>query len=223
MTSEQDSPVSEDVEQQTEVAEQEVEKVEQEQVQEQNEEERKIPLSALEAERRKRQDAEAQNRLYQEYLSQAQQSKQPEEDDSEDLLSKGEFKKNLSKEISSVRREILEEAFVSANPDAAKQIEEQLPNLIQQKPWIKEVIENAPNRWQRSWELVRDLGITQKQEAPSKKKQQEAKRVIENAQKPGSPTTVGKSVVQSKVEYMRSIRNTPEWDEYRQKVMRGEV
>jgi len=39
---------------------------------EQQQEERTVPLSALEAERKKRQEVEAEKRIYQQYLEQAQ-------------------------------------------------------------------------------------------------------------------------------------------------------
>jgi len=93
--------------------------------------------------------------------------------------------------------------------------------LIKQKPWVKEVIENAPNRWQRAWELINDLYMPQQSERI--KKNETAQKIVENSQKPGSPTTVGKSHTASTVEYLRSIRGTAEWDEYRAKLRSGQA
>lgn len=217
--SDNENPVSEG-EAKGEVEAKEVESNTEEVVNETVEEqqERQVPLKALEAERRKRQEAEAENRLYQQHLSQPQQPAAPEEDDGDDWVTKKEYRKSVKSELYQTKREILEEAFVQSNPDAYKQINDDLPELIKQKPWVKEVIENAPNRWQRASELVKDL--YHKPELV--KKSQAAQKVVENAQKPGSPTTVGKSATSSKVDYMRSIRGTPEWDQYRAKLRRGE-
>jgi len=192
---------------------------EQENQVEQQEEERKIPLAALESERRKRQEAEAQIRVYEQYLNQPKEK--PEEDDADDWITKKEYRQNVQKNINEAKREILEEAFVQSNPDAYKKINDYLPELVKQKPWVKEVIENSGNRWQRAWELLNDLYLPQQE----KKHQQSenAKRIVENSQKPGSPTTVGKSRTASTVDYIRSIRGTSEWDEYRAKLRRGET
>jgi len=214
MTTEE-NPVSEGEVQPTEtVPEQEV--AQEQEVQEVREE-RTVPLTALEAERRKRQEAEAQARMYEQHLQKQQQQQQsPAEDDGEDVLTKDEYRRQRDQD----RRVTLEEAFYSSNPEAVRQIEEHLPELMKQKPWIKEAVENAPNRWQRAWELVGDF--TPKP-APTPQKSQDARRIVDNAQKPGSPAVAGKSATASRVDYMRSIRNSSEWDEYRSKVRRGEA
>jgi hypothetical protein len=180
-------------------------------------EERMVPLTALEAERKKRQEAETQAKLYEQYLQQQQAQPQPAPvEDGDDILTKDEYRQNISQ----AKREILEESFFTSNPEAVKQINEHLPELMKNKPWIKEAVENAPNRWQRAWELVRDFTP---QTAPTPQKSQDAQRIVDNAQKPGSPATVGKSATASKVDHMRSMRGTREWDEYRSKLRRGLV
>lgn len=204
--SEVENPVSE--------GEQQPEETVQEQAAPEQQEERTVPLTALEAERKKRQEAETQARLYELYLQQQQQQPQQQEEDGDDILTKNEYRQN----ISLAKREILEEAFHSSNPQAVKQIEEYLPELIKQKPWIRDAVENAPNRWQRAWEMVSDF--YPKPDSTSQKSN-DAQRIVENAQKPGSPTVAGKSAAASKVEYMRSIRGTQEWDEYRSKLRQG--
>jgi len=218
MSEEEKDLVSEGPEEQ-----QEEQVVEQEQEVEAEQQERTVPLSALEAERRKRQDVEAENRLYQQHLLQSQQkTQQPqEEDDADDLISKRDAMNLVNTHLLKTKQEFMEESFCSSNPEAVRQIEEQLPNLIKAKPWIEDVVKNAPNRWQRAWELVNDLAPKAPPSSPQKR--QEAQRIIENSQKPGSPAAVGKSATMSKVDYMRSIRGTPQWDEYKEKLMRGEV
>jgi len=188
------------------------------QEEQQREQERQVPLSALEAERRKRQEVEAQARLYEQYLAQQQQP-QTQEEDGDDLVTKKEYRQTVEQDLNKAKREILEEAFVQGNPSAYQQVNDYLPELIKQKPWVKDVVENAPNRGQRAWELINDVYMPQQQ--AKQQKSQEAQRSVENTQKPGSPMIAGKSHVGSKVEYLRSIRGTPDWDEYRSKLRKG--
>lgn len=221
MNEENENPASEGLEN----SEQEV--VQQQEQIETREPERTVPLSALEAERRKRQDLEAQAKVYEQYINQAQQQKEPEqEDDTEDLISKGDALKMVNQYMTKTKQEFLEESFCSSNPGAVQKIEEQLPNLIKNKPWIKDVISNASNRWQRAWELVNDFTPKEQDvlaQNVSVQKKQDAQRIIENSKKPGSPSIGGKSVTMSKVDYMRSIRGTPEWDRYKEDLIRGKV
>lgn len=213
---EENTPVSEGEAQDVQVENAEV----QEQAQPEEKQERQVPLAALEAERRKRQEAEAEKRVYEQHLTQlSQQQQTPQEDDSDDWVTKKEYRQNVAQEMSQFKKETLEEAFVQANPQAYKEVNDYLPELIKQKPWVKDVVENAPNRWQRAHELVNDLY----HKPEPIKKSQDAKRIVENAQKPGSPTNVGKSATLNKVEYMRSIRGTADWDQYRAKLRRGEA
>ena len=111
---------------------------------------------------------------------------------------------------------MLEETFCEMNPSAVKEINKYLPDLINQKPWIKDVIEKAPNRWSRAWELVKDLG-------PKPQTQAVERKLEENAKKPASPAAVGKAANASKVDLLRSMAGKKEFREYRQKLMRGEA
>jgi hypothetical protein len=190
-----------------------------EQAQPEEKQERQVPLAALEAERRKRQEAEAEKRVYEQHLAQISQPQQQQEEDGDDWVTKKEYRQTMDQEMAKRDQKIIEEAFVQAKPEAYKEVNDYLPELIKQKPWVKDVVENAPNRWQRAHELVSDLY----HKPEPQKKSQDAQRIVENAQKPGSPTNVGKSATMSKVDYMRSIRGTADWDQYRAKVRRGEA
>jgi hypothetical protein len=60
--------------------------------------------------------------------------------------------------------------------------------------------------------------------APAKKfsqPQADAKRIVENSQKPGNPATITKSSQGSNVDYMKSIQGKPEFREYRRKMLSG--
>lgn len=179
-----------------------------------------VPLSALEAERRKRQDLEAQNRLYADYMKRmdAETSEAAAEDDEPVLVER----KELRQEQAATKREIREEVFKDMNPKAMQEIELYLNKILEKKPWLTDSIKGSENRYARAAEIVEDYKhlVESKQ---SFKTGNEGARIVQNAQKPGSPVSVAKSAPTSNMAYLKSIQGTPQFREYRQKVMRGEL
>ena len=49
----------------------------------------------------------------------------------------------------------------------------------------------------------------------------DAKRIVDNANKPRSPVEMGKSAQPSGTEYLKSIQGKKEFREYRQKLLQG--
>jgi hypothetical protein len=146
---------------------------------------RTVPLEALEAERRKRQDVEAQNRALQEFMlkSKAPEPQDSHEDDEDDFITKAEMKKRLQTTSFAQKREFLEEAFCDSKPDAVALIEANLPEIIKRKPWLAQTIESAPNRYARAYEIVNDY-MPREQIAPASKfrsTQADANRIVENS------------------------------------------
>lgn len=213
---EQPDPVSEDLEVGVEAVAEEV----------RSEPTRTVPLEALEAERRKRQDLEAQNRALQEYMvkSKAQEKPEEEPEDEEEFVTKAEMKRRLEKATFAQKREVLEEAYCDAKPDAVELINQHLESIIKRKPWLAQTIETAPNRYARAYEIVQDYMPRDEKVAPASKfsrPQAEAKKIIENAQKPGNPSTITKAVNGSNSDYLKSIQGKPEFREYRRKMLAG--
>jgi len=210
-TEENEVPVSEE----PEVVEQESEEVAQNEVQEQP---RTVPLEALEAERRKRQELEMQVRAMQ-----ASKPQEEEEEDDEEFITKAELKRRLKEATFGNKREVLEESYCLSNPKAVELINKHLEGIIKSKPWLAQSIESAPNRYARAYEIVEAFGP--KEEVASAKKfrdpQAEAKKIVENSQKPGNPSTIAKPANQSNADYLRSIGGKPEFREYRKKLLAG--
>lgn len=190
--------------------------------------ERQVPLSALEAERQKRQERDEENRYLRELALQQKaqletfnQRAKPQDDGDEDLVNKRDlkqFKETLSKEdFAQMKREIAEESFKEANPEAIKQINMHLKEIIDQKPWLAQAIEQAPNRYSRAYEIVRDYAPAR---IATQTKADDAKRIVENSKKPGNPVTVGKPANMNNADYLRSMRGKKEWSETR-KALRG--
>lgn len=189
---------------------------------------RTVPLEALEAERRKRQDLEAQNRALQDFMVKSKAPVQPEEDEDDDedeFITKAEMKKKLEKVGFAQKRELLEEAYCDSKPEAVVLINEHLENIIKRKPWLAQTIESAPNRYARAHEIVLDyMPKVEEKVAPASKfskPQADAKRIVENSLKPGNPTSIAKGTNNNNADYLKSIQGTSEFRDYRRKMLAG--
>lgn len=215
MTEEQEVPDSEEQEV-VETSEQDIQEVEEQEVQEP----RTVPLEALEAERRKRQDLEYQVRTMQQQSS--KQEPEDEDEDEDEFITKAELKKRLKEATFGNKREVLEEAYCSANPQAVELINKNLEEIIKRKPWLAQTIESAPNRYARAYEIVQDF--SQKEKAPAQKfrdPKADAQRMMNNSRKPGNPSSIAKPVHKNNADYLRSIGGTQEFRDYRKKLLAG--
>jgi len=186
------------------------------------EEPKMVPLAALQAERRKRQELETRTKVYEELMNKQAAPQQEEvEEDPEALLTKGSFKQ----EKALTKREILEQVYQDMNPEAVQQINTYLKPILDKKPWLAASVDGALNRLARANEIVQDYKhlVEDKPKTNVSHANSDAKRIIENSKKPGSPADVGKSAAPSGTEYLKSIQGKKEFREYRQKVLRGEI
>ena len=179
-----------------------------------------VPLAALEAERKKRQDSEAKAQLYQEYLMRAKEVKEEEKAPQEDPNALVEVHK-LNATIAKNQREILEAMYQDLYPEKVRQIDKYLGLILEKKPWLSDSIDNAVNRWSRSAEIVEDYMHLVEPKKDATRGVSDAQRIVQNARKPGSPAEVGKSAQPKGVEYLKSIQGKKEFREYRQKVLQG--
>lgn len=180
----------------------------------QDKEQRMVPLSALEAERRKRQDMEAKAHMLQQHLLEAKQDEP--EDDPHALVEKGAFKQATEE----TKRQIREEVFLDTHPEAVPNINKYLDKILEKKPWLADSVANAPNRYARATEIINDF----KHLVEEPKKSQaaaDAERIVKNANKPGSPVEIAKSANADKVSYLKQIQGTKEFRDYRQKMLSG--
>ena len=181
------------------------------------EEPKMVPLAALQAERRKRQELETRNKVYEEMM--AKKPEPEEEEDPDALVTKGAFRD----EKALTKREILEQVYQDMNPEAVQKINTYLKPILDKKPWLAATLDTAVNRLARANEIVDDYMHLVDEKPRSRNVVNDAKRIVENSQKPRSPTEIGKSAQPSGTEYLKSIQGKKEFREYRQKVLRGEV
>lgn len=172
---------------------------------EQEPQEKNVPLSALEAERRKRQEAELRAEWYQQ-----QQQQQPEPQDDEDEYTKS--LKNYANQVSRQQlQQHLEKDYLRKNPECLSRIQNELKDVLQERPWLAPGIQNAENRYEAAMDLINAY-------AP-RRADDTQKRIEENSKKPSHPQGIGKSSQMSKAE-MISNMSSNDFHAYR-KQMRG--
>ncbi len=183
------------------------------------EEPKMVPLAALQAERRKRQEYETRTKVYEDLLAQKNAPTEQVEEDPEALLTKSSFQE----EKALTKREILEQVYQDMNPEAVQKINTYLKPILDKKPWLAATIDNAVNRLSRANEIVEDYLHLVTEKPKGKTVIADAQRIVENSHKPRSPVEVGKSAQPTGTEYLKSIQGKKEFREYRQKVLRGEA
>ena len=143
----QNEVVDEVVEQAIEQVQPEDQDSEQEQVQEE-----RVPLSALQRERRKRQETERELQWHKEQMM-AKKAELPSEPD--ESLYESATKQDLGNVRKQVIREVYENAWIKSNP-------EKLTEFLKQRPNLASAIEGAQNRYEEAWELMDKLSPKQK-------------------------------------------------------------
>lgn len=185
-----------------------------------SEDQKMVPLTALQETRRKLQEANEEKRLLREHLDRLKApSPEPEEpEDENELLNRGEFRQ----EQALSKREIREEVFKDMNPKAMEKIKQFLNPILEKKPWLADTIKNSENRYARASEIIDDyMHLVNPKSSISTSK--DGTRIVHNMQKPASPVTLAKSASPNNMEYLRSIQGKKEFREYRDKVRRGEL
>lgn len=135
------------VEEAQEVAEQEA----QNEPSEESKESTTVPLSALQKERKKRQEAELRAQFLEEQARKSQQPKADDLDDKYESVTKGD----LGQVESEFLRKVEERSWVRSHPDRYEYVNEKLPELLKRKPNLAYAIASAENRYEEAWSLLK--------------------------------------------------------------------
>lgn len=185
--------------------------VDQQEASEEIREEQKVPLSALQKERKKRQDLELENRYLKEYAVPKQERPQENDDLNYEPITKKEMATQLAKERTETLRMAEERIWIKQNPEKVEIINEKLPEFLKIKPNLASAIDAATNRYEEAWELMDKLTPKQKQ---SLKPTSTAKKDA-----PNSPSSVPKaSNLNQTVDFMSM--NDAEFRTWRQSVVK---
>ena len=202
-------------EQQPEVEQQEVVAIEEEQPQEEvveQKEEERVPLSALQKERRKRQEAEKRAMLFQE-LQEKQLREQPQAPPAEEEdLYEAVTKADLGKTEKQVIRVVEEKRWVQENPEKYLEVNDNLKEFLKQRPNLAQAIEAKSNRYEEAWMLMDAL-------SPKKKASLKVPQVPKK-DAPGSPTGGPKAAGMNQTLDLHSMSDT-EFAEWRKSQRKG--
>lgn len=163
------------------------------------EDERQVPLSALESEREKRQRVEEENRLIREHFtlmaSQQQPQRQPmsQEEldglDDSDVMTIGEFKKHSSRLTQQFQASVQELKMAQRYPDYQKVITTYLPDVLKTNPGLRASLEKSQD-YELAYYLAKN-SETYKSEHVREKKNEDAERILKNTQSTGSLSSMG--------------------------------
>lgn len=116
-------------------------------------EDKQVPLSALQRERKKRQEAEQRASYLEQQQQQAAQKPQDDETAYESVTKK-ELKETTYSFKQELKREIAEEDWIKENPEKFEKLNDELPQLLKQRPNLAAAISTSVNRYEEAWELI---------------------------------------------------------------------
>lgn len=167
----------------------------------QPETEQMVPVAALQAERRERQQLQENIKVMQDHLallqsSQAQQQTKPKDEFSglsdNDVLTVGEAKKFIQGFQRQQQMAVEELKMAQTHPDYNEVVRKYLPEVLKNDPDLKDVIMNAPNPYKAAYHLAkRSDNYLQDQRAANRSP--EAQKAVHNLQKPGNLSAVGQA------------------------------
>jgi len=200
--------IQEDITEVLETAETQEQEVDVDQVVESQEEETRVPLSALQKERKKRQDAEARSsraEIESQFLKE-QYAKPTEPAEEDDSLYESVTKKDLNSSNQLTRdqilREVEERMWTNSNAEKREYVDENLKEFLQKRPNLASAINESTNRYAQAYELMSKLSETQ---------QKQVRQVQQRKPSPGSPSSIPKAAaINQAVDVMKMTD-----DEYR--------
>jgi hypothetical protein len=161
-----------------------------------------VPVAALQAERRERQQLQENLKLLQDHvaLMQANQAKQPAQSQDEfsglndhDVLTVGEAKKFISSFQRQQQMAVEELKIAQQHPDYSEVVRKYLPHVLKDDPDLKDVIMSAPNPYKAAYYLAK-RSDAYLQEQRNTQRSPEAKQAAANMHRPGNLSSVGQSV-----------------------------
>jgi len=172
-----------------------------------------VPVTALQAERRERQQLQEQNKLLQDHmkLMQANQATQPPSKQDEldnlsddDVLTVGEARKFMGQIQQNYQTSVEELRVQQKYADYNEVVSKYLPDVIQNNPALKNTLQNDPNRYELAYYLAKNSDSYRgtKHEA---KKSSEAQRIIDNGQRAGTLSAVGSHSPQASVSNIKNM------------------
>lgn len=144
--------------------------------------ENRVPLSALQKERKKRQELELQLKWERERLEQQNSPQQQVDDDSK---YESATREDLTRSQEEVVRMVEERNWIKSNPEKYEKVNELLPQFLKQRPNLVHAINGSTNRYEEAYILMEAL-------TPKQQKSLE-KAAAPSKEAPKSPASVPKA------------------------------
>lgn len=159
---------------------------------------KQVPLDALQAERQERQRLQDELKIIKDHLSlmQSNQQRQQEKPKDEyegyqddDVMTFGDFKKALSREKQQVQMTIEELRMTQKHPDYSDVVTKYLPEVLKQNPGLQKTLAQTQD-YELAYYLAKN-SEAYKAEHKKAKKNADAERIVQNANRAGSLSGVG--------------------------------
>ena len=180
-------------------------------MQTQEQEERQVPLDALQAERAQRQQLQDELRSIREQMSlmQYQQTQGQQKNDDpysdDDVITWGELKKTLQEKERQYQTSLKEMQIQQKYPDYEQVVTKYLPEVLKQHPGLRQSLQQTQD-YELAYTLAKQSDAYRK-ENKSKKRNEDAERMLANAKSPGSLSSVGDT---SPVSQAKRYKDMPE-------------
>ncbi len=175
-------------------------------------EEQQVPLSALQAERRERQQLQENLKLMQDHMSLLQANNQKvQEPPSEfsgmsdnDVLTVGEAKKFMQQFTRQQELAVEELKMSQSHKDYDEVVRKYLPEVLKQDPELKDVIMNAPNPYKAAYHLAKRSDSYLKEQS-TQTRSPEAKQAVQNLNRPGNLSAMGSTASSSQATIWKNM------------------
>lgn len=164
-------------------------------------ESRQVPLDALQAERAERQRLQDELKMIKDNMSlmmaQQQQRSQPQAKDEfediskDDVLTYGDLEKILSKKEQQYQMNIQELRMTQKYPDYQETVTKYLPEVLKQNPGLRQTLQQS-NDYELAYYLAKNSDAY-KSDTKTAKKNADAERIVQNANRAGSLSSVGQT------------------------------
>jgi len=172
-----------------------------------------VPLSALQAERRERQQLQENVKLMQDHMAllQANNNQKTQDKPNEfnglsdnDVLTVGEAKKFMSQFTRQQELAVEELRMSQANKDYDEVVRKYLPEVLKTDPELKDMIMSAPNPYKAAYHLAkRSDGYLR--ERSNENRSPEAKQAVQNLNRAGNLSSVGSTAASSQASGFKNM------------------
>jgi len=171
-----------------------------------------VPVTALQAERRERQQLQEQNKLLQDHMTLMQANTTPQSApqdgmaamSDDDVLTVGEAKKFLGQIQNNYQTSVEELRVQTKYKDYNDVVTKYLPDVIKNNPGLKATLKNDPNKHELAYYLAKNSDSYRGANHEAKKSS-DAQRIVENGQRAGSLSAVGNTSPQSQVSNIKNM------------------